>query len=105
MTITHTFIYPRLWHINSQLLPVLLSLFPFSIIMLLVFLYDLLELVLPFLIFLFLLPSLLFWFMFLFVRASVCVHCCSPLSTLDWQLTDAVVPLPSGRSTVGVSVI
>ena len=24
---------------------------------------------------------------------------------LDWQLTDAVVPLPSGRSTVGVSVV
>ena len=41
----------------------------------------------------------------LLARVSSWVLGLSPLSMLDWQPTDAIVPLPSGRSIVGVSVV
>ena len=67
---------------------------------------DLFEFyLLPFLCFLFLFPSLLFWFVFVAASSILLSFGLSPLSKLDWQLTDAVVPLPSGRSTVGVFVV
>ena len=50
---------------------------------------------------------LLFYFgsCLLLARTYSCVLGLLPLSMLDWQLTDAVVQLPSGRSTVRVSVV